>query len=96
MKQVKYKVFAYITNRQWLLLFTHLNAPEAGIQVPAGTIEAGESPEEAVLREVFEETGLSGKDTSRSATWKCLRSTAHVSDCSVRGARFLLARRGMR
>jgi len=59
MKQVKYKVFAYITNRQRLLVFRHLCAPEAGIQVPAGTIEAGESPEEAVLREAFEETGLS-------------------------------------
>ena len=50
MKQVKYEVFAHITNRQWLLLFTHLDFPEAGIQVPAGTIKVGESPEEAVLR----------------------------------------------
>ncbi len=60
MKQVKHKVFAYITNRQCLLLFRHVYAPEAGIQVPAGTIDAGESPEEAVLREAFEETGLQG------------------------------------
>ena len=60
MKQVKYKVFAYITNRQRLLLFTHLYSPKGGIQVPAGTIEVGESPEEATLREAFEETGLSG------------------------------------
>ncbi len=28
------------------------------MQVPAGTIEEGESPQEAVLREVYEESGL--------------------------------------
>jgi 8-oxo-dGTP pyrophosphatase MutT (NUDIX family) len=38
-----------------LLVFQH---PNAGIQLPAGTIEALESPEAAVLREVAEETGL--------------------------------------
>lgn len=60
MTHIKRKVFAYITNRQRLLLFRHIYVPEAGIQVPAGTLEAGESPEEGVLREAFEETGLSG------------------------------------
>ncbi|GCE15638.1 DNA mismatch repair protein MutT [Tengunoibacter tsumagoiensis] len=58
MKQVKRKVFAYITHQQKLLVFSHPHAPEAGIQVPAGTIEEGETPEQAVLREAFEETGL--------------------------------------
>ena len=57
---VKSKAFAYITNRNRLLVFIHPFAPEAGIQVPAGTIKANERPEEAVLREAFEETGLSG------------------------------------
>lgn len=38
-----------------LLLFQH---PYAGIQIPAGTIEPGESPESAALREAAEETGL--------------------------------------
>jgi 8-oxo-dGTP pyrophosphatase MutT (NUDIX family) len=38
-----------------LLLFQH---PYAGIQIPAGTIEPGESPEAAALREAGEETGL--------------------------------------
>jgi len=41
-----------------LLVFRHPYAPEAGIQVPAGTIEENEQAEEAVLREAFEETGL--------------------------------------
>lgn len=58
MKQVKNKVFAYITHSNHLLVFTHPHVPEAGIQVPAGTVEAGEQPEEAVMREAFEETGL--------------------------------------
>lgn len=52
------KVIAYITQANQLLVFSHPHHPEAGIQVPAGTIQAGESPEEAVLREAYEETGL--------------------------------------
>ncbi len=38
-----------------VLIFRH---PNAGLQVPAGTVEPGEAPETAVLREVQEETGL--------------------------------------
>lgn len=38
-------------------MFTQPGAPEAGVQVPAGTIRDGESPYDAVLREVREETG---------------------------------------
>ena len=52
------KVFAYITHGDRLLLLAHPHAPEAGIQVPAGTLEPGESPEAGVLREAWEETGL--------------------------------------
>ena len=60
-RKVKNKAFAYITNRNRLLVFIHPFAPEAGIQVPAGTVKANELPEEAVSRsrEAFEETGLS-------------------------------------
>ncbi len=54
----RYKVFAYITCQQRLLVMAHPHVPEAGIQVPAGTLEPGESPEAGVLREAFEETGL--------------------------------------
>ncbi|MBZ0279922.1 MAG: NUDIX domain-containing protein [Anaerolineae bacterium] len=54
----KRKAFAYVTRGKRLLVFEHPHAPEAGIQVPAGTIEPGESPEDAVLREAHEETGL--------------------------------------
>lgn len=57
MKIVTYKVVAYITHNNQLLVFRHTAYPEAGIQVPAGTIEAGEGPATAVLREAYEETG---------------------------------------
>lgn len=57
---IKYKVLAYITYHHQLLVFRQPSSPEAGIQVPAGTIEADERPEQAVLREAFEETGLAG------------------------------------
>jgi RimJ/RimL family protein N-acetyltransferase/8-oxo-dGTP pyrophosphatase MutT (NUDIX family) len=52
------KVFAYITHAERLLLFSHPFTPEAGIQVPAGTVEPNEDWETAVLREATEETGL--------------------------------------
>jgi 8-oxo-dGTP pyrophosphatase MutT (NUDIX family) len=52
------KVFAYITHGDRLLVFRHPHAPEAGIQVPAGTVEPGEALDVAVLREAEEETGL--------------------------------------
>ena len=54
------KVLAYITRRpDELLVFEHTaEYPEAGIQVPAGGVDAAETPEQAVLREVYEETGL--------------------------------------
>jgi 8-oxo-dGTP pyrophosphatase MutT (NUDIX family) len=54
------KAFAYVTHRGRLLIFSHPDFPEAGLQVPAGTMWANETPEEAVLREAWEETGIEG------------------------------------
>jgi 8-oxo-dGTP pyrophosphatase MutT (NUDIX family) len=54
------KVYAYVTNEGKLLVFKHTQYPEAGIQVPGGTVEGNETLREAVLREVYEETGLEG------------------------------------
>lgn len=59
MNSVVEKVTAFVTRERngvnELLLFRH---PTAGIQIPAGTVEKGETPETAVTREVYEETGL--------------------------------------
>jgi 8-oxo-dGTP pyrophosphatase MutT (NUDIX family) len=58
MPPVIQKVFAYITHRNRLLVFSHTDFPEAGIQVPAGTVLPNEDLNVAVLREAQEETGL--------------------------------------
>lgn len=62
MTRVLRKVIAYITRekegKRQLLVFTHRDYPEAGLQVPAGTVEEGEEIEAALRREVAEETGL--------------------------------------
>ena len=55
------KVTGFVTRRKdaavELLVFQH---PTAGIQLPAGSIEPGEAPLAAAIREVWEETGLRG------------------------------------
>ena len=59
-KIVKDKVLVYVVRDSRLLVFRHTDYSyeEVGIQVPAGTIRTGESPESAALREASEETGL--------------------------------------
>ena len=47
-----------VSSRYELLLFKHLDFEEAGIQVPGGGIEPGESIEAALYREIDEESGL--------------------------------------
>jgi 8-oxo-dGTP diphosphatase len=60
MVQPKHKVLAYITRDlgKQLLVFEHMDFPHAGIQVPAGTVEASEDFYQAIKREVEEESGL--------------------------------------
>lgn len=48
-----------------LLVFDHPEAPEAGIQVPAGTVERDEPPLTAALRELCEETGKQSFEITR-------------------------------
>lgn len=59
------KAYAYITRKRdghrELLVFEHRHH-DAGVQVPRGTVESGEDPADAVLREVKEETGLADFD----------------------------------
>ncbi|MGG4547593.1 NUDIX domain-containing protein [Rossellomorea marisflavi] len=55
------KAYGYITRnhdgRPQVLVFQHLIL-EAGVQIPKGTVQDGEDPEAAVVREMIEETGL--------------------------------------
>ena len=60
MKVTVGKVLCYIIDRGRVLVFLHRDHPEAGLQVPAGTIRRGEEPQDAALREATEETGLDG------------------------------------
>lgn len=59
-RRVVRKAVGYVVREGRLLVFTHEDVPleVAGVQVPAGTIERGEAPGAAVVREVWEETGL--------------------------------------
>ena len=54
------KVLCFVVRDRKLLVFRHTDYSyeEVGIQVPAGSIRAGETPEAAALREACEETGL--------------------------------------
>ena len=59
---MRQRVLAYVTRERYgrteLLVFEHRGEPEAGTQVPAGRIDAGETLEEGLLRELHEEAGL--------------------------------------
>jgi len=56
---MRHRVFTYITQNRKLLVFDHVDYPELNPQIPGGTIEPGESPDRAAIREAKEETGLS-------------------------------------
>lgn len=57
MKRVK-KVVAYITHEDRILMLRHRDFPHIPMEPPAGTVDPDEALERAVLREAFEETGL--------------------------------------
>ncbi len=61
---MKHKVVAYITRGRELLVFEHEGMPEAGVQVPAGTVEPDEPLEAALWREIAEESGLTHEHLS--------------------------------
>jgi len=83
------KVLAYIIRPgpvdQEVLVFRHRDHPEAGVQVPGGTIDEGELPVDALHREILEETGLRSlrvvKMVAREAfhaTWRNEWQERHV------------------
>jgi len=54
------KVICYVVHDGELLIFRHRDHPDAGVQVPAGTVAIGEAPAPAAVREAEEETGKRG------------------------------------
>ncbi|QLG10236.1 NUDIX domain-containing protein [Deinococcus sp. D7000] len=53
------KVLCLVVRGSSLLVFDHADVPDAGVQLPAGGVEAGETPADAAVRELYEESGLS-------------------------------------
>jgi len=64
--ELKRKVLAYITKgegtKREILVFEHKDNPNAGLQVPGGTIEVDELLIDALYREIEEETGINRED----------------------------------
>ena len=52
------KANIFIISNRGLLMFSEPDFPDIPLQVPGGTVEQGERPEECAKREFFEETGL--------------------------------------
>lgn len=77
--KIRHRAYAYITHGQRLLLFKQPRSPEAGIQVPAGTIKLGEDPTVAVMREAVEETGLKHLNLVRFLA----QDTRDMRDCGT-------------
>ncbi len=72
--EVVKKVLAYIyRNPEEVLVFNHLLYPEVSPQVICGTVEESEGLEEAVLREIFEESGLRLKNPALLKTASYIR-----------------------
>jgi len=55
---IRNRVFTYITRGVELLVLDYVDHSYAEPQIPGGTIEPGESPAAAAIREAEEETGL--------------------------------------
>lgn len=67
-------VSAIVQNRDKYLLIKRMNPPSKGMYAfPGGRVENGESLEHAVLRELIEETGLTGTYTQLYAQYDLTR-----------------------
>ena len=56
--QLRKRVFTCITREDQLLILEYVDGSYTLSQIPGGTVKQGESPEQAALREAYEETGL--------------------------------------
>ena len=75
------KVQAYITREtaagRELLVFMQVSKPYELVEVPGGTVDPGEPPDDAVLREVLEESGLTGR-IARKLAAELRQSPSHT------------------
>ncbi len=59
---MRQRVLAYVTRerggRKDLLVFDHADEPQAGTQIPAGRLDPGETLEQCLFRELYEEAGI--------------------------------------
>lgn len=71
------RVLIYITRSPSELLVFEQPAgypfPDAGVQVPAGGLDAGETPDQTAMRETFEETGLQLQNPAHLASYHWTR-----------------------
>lgn len=66
---ISHKVLIYGMGPRGLLVFAEPDFPEIALQVPGGTIEAGEAPKAAATREWVEETGLPAGPMQALGVW---------------------------
>ncbi|MFK7600685.1 NUDIX domain-containing protein [Deinococcus sp. SM5_A1] len=52
------KVLCLVVHNSSLLVFDHADVSDAGVQLPAGGVEPGETPADTAVRELYEESGL--------------------------------------
>jgi hypothetical protein len=80
MNEVVHKAAASITNKKELLAITNVEFPEAGVQIPCGTIKGGEDLGSAVLREAF-----------KKPAWQVYRLSASLAPKSMTCVRLMEA-----
>ena len=79
---MKQKVLAYIIQDDRLLVFRHTQFPEAGIQVPGGTVEQGEAIDHPCWAKRLKRPGW--RACAWSLTWAAKIMTC---SCSIQLAR---------
>ncbi|EPE98946.1 NUDIX hydrolase [Rhizobium grahamii] len=94
MKPDALKVLIYATWRDRLLVFDEPDFPEIALQVPGGTVEAGEDIGAAALREFSEETGIPPKTLLLPLTIHDYRFLKHGAEIRHRRHYFHVALEG--